>query len=217
MEARAAVGCGEGLEEQARRSGVLLARAGPEDPILGGRERQFPGDQLVEDYSRRVQVAAGTDGEPQRLLGRHVMGRPEDLPRRGELRRGRHHEPGDPEVREKRPVGLGQQDVPRLQVAVHEAVGVRMPPWSNRMTSWTARPPGRHRLGRTVRERLAVLDVPQHDVAGATGRAEVVDRQDVGVLQPRDHLCLALEPGREPGSQKAESTLIATTRANDGW
>jgi hypothetical protein len=91
-------------------------------------------EQLVEEDAQRVDVGARVHVEAAelRLLGRHVLRRPDDLPELGEERLLR--EPavrglGDPEVdhlRHRLAVVERDEDVRRLQVAVDDALAVRV-------------------------------------------------------------------------------------------
>ena len=72
---------------------------------IGGRERQRPGEHLVERDAERVEIAAGIDRpvHPAGLLGRHVGERAgDDLGRRGRLALARQArgdaEAGEPDL-----------------------------------------------------------------------------------------------------------------------
>ena len=95
-----------------------------------------PGEHLVEHAAERVEVGAAVDGIARDLLGRHVLGRPEDgeaaqraLPvGRGPLARLSVERDGHAEVEQLdlgRLAVAGQHQVLRLEVAVHEARRVR--------------------------------------------------------------------------------------------
>ena len=86
-------------------------------------ERRFAHEHLVEHAAERVQVAASVDGFARRLLRAHVR-------RRADRHAGLRHAPSSPaalhrladaEVGDER-VAVLQQDVLRLDVAVHDAL-----------------------------------------------------------------------------------------------
>ena len=84
-------------------------------------ERLVAGEHLVEDDAEREEVRPVVDLLALDLLRRHVVRRAEELPLLGEVRAV---EPGDAEVGDLHPPFLGDQDVRRLDVAVHHPVGV---------------------------------------------------------------------------------------------
>jgi hypothetical protein len=97
-------------------------------------ERLGAGQQFVEQHAERIDVGARVDVEPRhlRLLGRHVLGRAEDLrvlrEQRllGQLGAGRL---GDAEVdhlRHRHAVVQRHQHVARLDVAMDDALVVRV-------------------------------------------------------------------------------------------
>ena len=100
-----------------------------------GLERRPPGEQLEEDDPERVHVALRPDLSAARLLGRHVLGRPDDGARRGQ-RRVREG-PSDAEVRDLGVALAVEEDVRRLQVAVDDPVlvGVARPAARSRRDS----------------------------------------------------------------------------------
>ena len=90
------------------RRGALSAERGP------------TGEQLEEDDAGRVEVGASVDGLAACLLGREILGGAEHGTglgdRRGVVRDGAR----DAEVHHLDLAGLGDHDVARLDVAVHE-------------------------------------------------------------------------------------------------
>ena len=105
--------------------------------LVVGLERLPAGEHLEEDHARGVDVGAGVDDLGERLLGRQVLGRPEDHARlregRDARRRGRETrlgDLGDAEVEDLDDVGLAvaldEHDVVGLEVAVDDARGVRV-------------------------------------------------------------------------------------------
>ncbi|MEZ5137640.1 MAG: hypothetical protein R2711_02330 [Acidimicrobiales bacterium] len=93
----------------------------------GGRvglahEGRLAGEGLVEDDPQRVEVGAPVDGTVLDLFGREVLGGADHGAHGGEVARfGRL---GDAEVGHQDPPVGRQQDVGRLDVAVHQAGGV---------------------------------------------------------------------------------------------
>ena len=87
------------------------------------REGFLPGEQPVEDDPQREQVRAPIHRPPAQLLGAHIGGRAQDLPRLGQLG---HGQLGDAEVGDLGPAFLGHHDVGGFDVAVDDlpAVGV---------------------------------------------------------------------------------------------
>jgi hypothetical protein len=74
-----------------------------------------------EHAAEREDVACRSDGVTLGLLGRHVGGRADRRVGGGD--HGAARRPGDAEVDDPRPVG-GDEDVARLEVAVHKSLGV---------------------------------------------------------------------------------------------
>src|SRR5207245_3003284 len=87
----------------------------------------LPGDQLVEDRAGAENVAGRTGLLAARLLRREISGRPEDRARQGQpgylLVVAR--ETGEAEVEDLQTAVVREEEVFRLQVAVHDAPGVR--------------------------------------------------------------------------------------------
>ena len=96
--------------EDDRELGVTLVRA-------------RPGQALVEDARERVLVGAPVDRAALDLLGRDVVDRADEAAVAGQAR-DRRDVAGDAEVADERALG-GDQDVARLDVAMHEAGSVR--------------------------------------------------------------------------------------------
>ena len=86
-------------------------------------EGHLPGEHLVEDHADRVEVGGRPGRVALGLLGREVLRRAHDRARLGHLRRPR---PRDPEVGDLEQVLVAHDHVVRLEVAVHDAVAVRV-------------------------------------------------------------------------------------------
>ena len=93
-------------------------------PVVGGRA----GEALVEHTAERVDVGAAVELLALDLLGRGVLGGPDEDPGLRQRARGtvlRHAEVGEVDVRRLVAVAGGEQDVRRLDVPVDEALAVR--------------------------------------------------------------------------------------------
>ena len=101
----------------------------------------------------------------------------------------------DAEVHQIGEVVGGEQHVLRLDVAVHQAVGVRVVERRGDLANDRHRPPRRQRTDMPQQRRQAVaLDQPHVDVEHAVDLAEVVHRDDVRLLQPGRDFRLPAEP-----------------------
>ena len=113
----AAAGGASGQASRSSGAGSVAIRWGDLDrrrprACLSARER------LERDRAERVDVDLGADLATFELLGSHVRRRPEHRPRARRVGRALRGE-RDPEVGELRPPALPEQDVRRLDVAVH--------------------------------------------------------------------------------------------------
>ena len=169
----------------------------------GEIERLGPGQQLVQQHTEAVDVGAGVDVEPGHLglFGRHVLGRPDHLPKLGEqglLGQFGRRRLGDSEVdhlRHRDPVVQRHQDVRRFQVPMDHTFLVRV---LHRVThlSEQLEPLGRVEFGpiTEVRDRHAP-DQLHHEVRTSAGsRSAIEDLGDVRVDHQRERLPLGLEP-----------------------
>jgi len=157
-------------------------------------KREFPGDHLEESDGEGIDVGAVIDPLAEHLLRRHIdqrAGGEAFLVARADDRR-------QPEIGEVRRAEAVEQDVGRLEVAVDDVPGVgalqrlghRLPDADDlvdRQPAMTVDNPIQQRAARHI---------AHDDVKLALELAEVVDRQDVGVLQRGDgaRLALKLEP-----------------------
>jgi hypothetical protein len=110
---------------------------------------------------------------------------------------------GDAEIRHHRVTQLVEHDVVGLHVAVHDAVLVRVAQRTRGLNQQVAdlgrrQPPAPLQL---LGERLAPQQL-HHDVGDAGGPADAIDRDDVGVLEPRRRPRLALEALDELGVER---------------
>src|SRR2546429_3504873 len=175
-----------------------VQRVARDDGLGGGpRERRLAHQHLVHDARQAVLVAAAIDVlAAGGLLRAHVGGRAHDRAGLREMPRvaRRAQGPRDAEVRHHcRPPR--QHDVFRLDIAVHDPVAVRVRERARHLR----RDAQRVLLGQLllalepVAQRFA-LDVRHDVIEEAGGGTRVVQRQDVGVLQPGRNLDLAQEP-----------------------
>ena len=94
------------------------------DGRVGG-EGHLAGDRLHQHEGERVDVGLAGEGLALRLLGRRVAGGAEHRALRfGPRRLGQR--PGQAEVGDAEPALLAEEEVGRLDVAVHEAPAVRV-------------------------------------------------------------------------------------------
>ncbi len=162
-------------------------------------ERDVAGEHLEQHDPERVQVRLARHSVAQSLLRRNVIGRAEHAPIGGQAVLGER--PRDAEVRHLRRALLVDEDVLRLDVAVHDPVVVRAAERAGDLDRV------RHRLGHrqapvaadAVLQRLA-LDVLEDDVRRreavvslALLLARVDDADDVLVVELGDRARLAAE------------------------
>ena len=154
-------------------------------------ERRLAGQELVEDDSERVEVGARIDLASLGLLGREVLRRPDDRARLGHLARAGA---GDPEVRHLHAALAVDEDVVRLDVAVHDPVPVREAQRREDLARVLDRDVDRRGAAADdqLLERAAVEEL-HRDVVGVLGLAAVVDRDDVRVVERGGVLRLAAE------------------------
>ena len=157
-------------------------------------ERRVPREHVIQHAPERVDVGARVDLAAGRLLRRDVRRRAERLAGHRE-RHVAALQARDPEVADHRVVVGRQEDVRRLDVAVHYAVGVRRRQAGRDVGTDRRRPLGAERAARPqlVGERRAPHEL-HHEVRPAFVVAGVVHRHHVRIVDPRKRLRLAEEP-----------------------
>ena len=166
--------------DEARRRG-----RGAQPQHILGVERAHAAQQLVERDAEREQIAARRDGLAERLLGRRVARGAGGL---GVLALG----DGDAEVAQRR-LALGvDPDVVGLDVAVDDAVGVRV---GERVGDLT--PGGDHLLRLQPARRRAPEPVGERP-AGHVARDQARRAGVVEDVVDGDDVAVAAQPGRQP-------------------
>jgi len=164
------------------------------------------GQHRVHQRAQRVDVRAGVDLVAADLLGRHEVGRADDLGLVGRPARRlvAGAELGQAEVEHLGEVaaagGAGDQHVLGLEVAVDDAevVGLDQRAADLEEQRRGARP--RHRpVAADERPEVGAADVLHDQVQRARHRAEVEDLDGVRVVQARHRRGLALEPAHDLG------------------
>ena len=155
-------------------------------------ERRMAGQHLVQHDAGAVQVGGGGDRQPAGLLGRHVS--------RGAHDRGRPSLGGalgqarDPQVAHLDLAARRDQHVGRLDVAVHDLLGVRMRERAAELLGDFAGGPRREPAAAPEpRGQALALDQLGHVVEPLLGLPDVVDLDDAGVADAGQQLCLAFE------------------------
>ena len=183
------------------RDGILREDREQDRRAVVPVERDVAGDALVRDRGEREDVGPRVERvEPLSLLGRHVVGRAD--------RRAEHRELlgvlvlvlHRAEVEELHDVPLtrtAEEDVVRLQVAVHELARVRLVQTERHLREHAHESRRSHSLFALEREAelfaVEVLHDQEPDI-GLLVALEIGDAHDVVVRQVRADLVLALEP-----------------------
>ena len=187
-----------------------------------GHKRRPPGEQLVGHHGERVLIDTSVDRVAAYQFRRHVCRRADacsGLRQRfaGATRSSiRLQQVRQTEVNDDRRAIFGQEDVARLHVAVNDAAAVRE---VERGGDGAEQP---HHLVQRLRQgkplQRTAGDVAVDDERLLALFAEVEDRQDVGVFEPRQHPRLAAEAGTElrPPLRCGAMTLSATSRCRLG-
>ena len=105
-----------------RRLGVIVQHLLHDDCRIAG-EGLAPGQQFVGDDADRIEVGMRVDFGAEKLFGRHVMRRAEHV---ADLRQVGRLDARDAEVADLDAAVAVDEDIRRLDVAVHDAFGVGM-------------------------------------------------------------------------------------------
>ena len=159
-------------------------------------ERQFAGEQFVEDDAERIDVRAMIDGgRLLDLLRGHVVHGAEGRAGGGERRVGMFlaHELGDAEVGDLHAALRVEQDVLGLDVAVENSFLVRELERLADFRNDGERLGGGEASGLHGLAQVHAIDVFHHQVVEAARLPEVENADDVRVVQAREHAALAVE------------------------
>ena len=162
----------------------------------GSLERSLPRQHLVNHTGKAVGVAAGVHLLSHRLLRTHVSRSADGGAGHGDVVVLTHvtHRLSDPKIGDQR-MSFGDQNVLRLDVAVHEVLPVCVCQGAGYLVDHTERILDRNLLLpiHQVAQRLTI-DERHHVVEEAVCVARVVERQDVRVGQLGRDLDLPQEP-----------------------
>ena len=173
-----------------------------------GPERRPARQQLVQDRPQRVHVRRrpGRVPLPLGLLGSHVARRAHRDPAQGQGAPALQA-PGQAEIRHLRRAVRGEQDVGRLEIAVHDAALVRRVDGVGQGRHQRRRLANRLRNPLDLLSQAAALDQLHREVRPAVHLAHVVELDHVRVAQSSHRFRLAQEtlplvrPGIGAGQQ----------------
>ena len=187
-----------------RRRRVAVENAFEDDGRSIPIERLLAGGRLVERCAQGKQVGAPIEFFSPSLLGRHVGDRPQGASGTGQVFQGFFGgggvqvapviDLGQPEIEQLHLACLGDEDVGRLDIAVHDAFAVgRIERVGDLDAEIEHEVDGQGLSVDAVFERLA-FEVFHRQVGSAVFFADVVDGADIGVVQRRGGPGLAAEP-----------------------
>jgi hypothetical protein len=156
-------------------------------------ERRASGKALEAHDAQTIDVAPAVHVGGPRLLGAHVVRRTHRHARAGEL--GVASAAGDAEIGDHAAAGVIEEHVVRLDVAVHDALAVRIAQRARRLGKNPAGLGGGQRpvLEQPVGQRLAAQEL-HCKICDLASLADAVDRDDVRMLEPRRDPRFAHEP-----------------------
>ena len=170
-------------------------RSGRAGVVARGREP--PGHHLVQHDTEGPDVTSRVGGRADTLLGRHVGGRADGDTDAGQLRPRlllRTNELGDTEVQNLHEPIAGDEQVGRLDVAVHDAGGMSLRKASGDLLRVVDRlGQGDGTAGDLGLDRLALVIRHRDEEPPVRRLVDLVDRADVGMVQRRGRLRLDLE------------------------
>src|SRR5688500_10037600 len=149
-------------------------------------------------------------GKPAHLLRRHVTHRAQDDSRlgaaggqgrrRGDCRSGaRRQQLGEAEVQDLDPSIGVDEDVLRLEIAVHDAPGVRRGEALGDLARPVERPAQRRRTTLEPGAQALSVEELRHQVRRAVSRSQVVEDEDVGMIEGARRARLLLEAAQPVG------------------
>ena len=164
-------------------------------------ERAAPGHHFVQDDAKREDVGPRVERIAQRLLGRHVQNRSNRGARIGERcrRLGGLGDRGKAEVEQLRVAARRDEDVRRLDVAVDDARRMRGVERIGDLHADVDDGSDRKRSARepfVQREAAEQFHYEIRASVGFGGLADVVNRADIRMIEPRRGAGFALEAGQ---------------------
>ena len=150
-----------------------------------GLERPAAGEHLVEDDAQREEVGAAVGALAPQLFRRHVAHRAHQGGGPSRLRppRQRAVQRGQAEVEDLHPAVDADEDVLRLEIAVHDAAGVSGGEPSGNLERDLQGGRERQRAGAEPRPQRFALEAFGDEVRGAAVVAHVIHRDDIGVIE----------------------------------
>ena len=169
----------------------------------------MPDRHLVEDRAQRKLIRPEIQLLAERLLRRHVGGRPHDLPGLREARNGRRYRANarvlwrrqlrEPEVEDFHEAVATHHDVLGFEIPVHNPGRVRpRKPVGHLRRNRQQALHGQRALVQEVPKRFP-LDQLHRDVGAGFRLADVVDDDDVRMVQRRGRTCLLFESPQAVG------------------
>jgi hypothetical protein len=164
---------------------------------VGGIEDFLAAQHLVDHDAEAVEVGARVDLLAEALLRAHVARRRQQLA--GDRQRAVHAKVlGEAEVDDHRTAVGSEQDVRRLEIAVHDPPGVDGVEGAGDLQRQAQRRARRQALVDARRQRARGQEL-HGDVGLVAGEALVVDARHVLVIEAREQLVLAHEALAEDG------------------
>ncbi|HHH40429.1 MAG TPA: hypothetical protein ENK56_00310 [Chloroflexi bacterium] len=159
-------------------------------------EGDVAGRHLVEHGTQRVDVCPSIHGQPLGLLRGHIVGSTQPHAGFGQIAGGLQ-DLGQSEIGEQRPVALGDEDVPRLDIPMDDPMLMGVPQRVANLADDLVDGLQVERLPFEHIPQGAGLDILHHQVGQVSLAVEVVNGEDVGVVQSGDSLGLPGETLQE--------------------
>ena len=159
---------------------------------VAAAERRVPREHFVHQDAERIDIGLMVDFLAERLLGRHVFGRPERKSGHGYLGAGEYL--GDAEIAQFRNAAFVNKYIMRFDVAMNNVVRVRVPQAAADLLREIDdfRDPDLPVVGDVPGE-VGAVDELHGEIAIAVFFAVFVNADDVLVLEERNRLGLDLE------------------------